>query len=289
MKILGTGLTGLIGSRITDLLKDRYEFENLSISTGFDITQKQIVKNKIISSDASIVLHLASKTDVDRCEKDKEQGVNGSTWITNVEGTKNIIEACRESNKKIIYFSTDFVFNGEKEEAYTEEDKPDPINWYAKTKFEGEKVIENSGIPYLILRIAYPYRAKFEKKSDFVRTILKKLKEKQQITAIYDHIVTPTFIDDIAEALNILIKNKSDGIFHVVGGQYISPYDAALLIANLFGYDKFLVQKTTRAEYFKDNAPRPFHLALKNDKIQKLGIKMKTFEEGIFEIRKQLA
>src|SRR3990167_7864979 len=101
MKILGTGLTGLIGSRITDLLKDRYEFENLSISTGFDITQKQIVKNKIISSDASIVLHLASKTDVDRCEKDKEQGVNGSTWITNVEGTKNIIEACRESNKKI--------------------------------------------------------------------------------------------------------------------------------------------------------------------------------------------
>jgi dTDP-4-dehydrorhamnose reductase len=288
MKILGTGLSGLIGSRIIDLLKDRYEFENLSISTGFDITQKQTAEDMIISSDASIVLHLASKTDVDRCEKEKEQGINSVAWRVNVEGTRNIAEACQKSRKKIIYFSTDFVFDGEKEEPYVEEDKPDPINWYAKTKFEGEKIIKSSGIPYLILRIAYPYRSKFEKKSDFVRTILKRLKEKQPITAIYDHIITPTFIDDIAEALDILIKNGSDGGFHVVGSQYVSPYDAALLIADLFGYDKSLIQKITRAEYFENKASRPFHLALKNDKIEKLGIKMKTFEQGLLEIQKQM-
>jgi len=288
MKILGTGLSGLIGSRIIDLLKNRYEFENLSTSTGFDITQKQVVERKIVSSDASIILHLASKTDVDGCEKDKKEEINSVAWRVNVEGTRNIVQACKKSGKKIVYFSTDLVFDGKKEEPYTEEDKPDPINWYAKTKFEGEKIIEESGIPYLILRISYPYRAKFEKKSDFVRTILKRLKEKQSINAIYDHIVTPTFIDDIAEALNVLITNNNDGLFHVVGDQYITPYDAVLLIADLFDYDKSMIQKTTRAEYFKNKAPRPFHLALKNDKIEKLGIKMKTFEQGLFEIQNQI-
>ena len=288
MKILGTGLAGLIGSRITDLLKDRYEFENLSISTGFDITQKQVVENKIASSDASIVLHLAAKTDVDGCEKDREEGVNGAAWRINVEGTRNIVEVCQKSGKKIIYFSTDFVFNGEKEEPYSELDEPDPINWYAKTKFEGEKIVGNSGAPYIIVRTAYPYRAIFAEKPDFVRTILKKLKDRESIIAVSDHIMTPTLIDDIAKALDVLIKNKSDGKFHVVGSQYVSPFDAALSIADTFGFDKSLVQKTTREEYFRNKAPRPFHLALKNDKIEKLGIKMKTFEEGLFEIQKQI-
>lgn len=287
MKILGIGLLGLIGSRIVELL-DHYEFDDLSISTGSDITNKQSIAEAIISSNAAIVLHLAAKTDVDGCEKDKLLGIKGDAWKINVEGTKNVVEACQKSKKKIIYFSTDFVFNGEKEEAYIEEDIPDPINWYAKSKFEGEKIVGNSGAPYVIVRTAYPYRAIFEEKLDFVRTVLKKLKDKESITAVSDHIMTPTFIDDIAKALDVLIKNKEVGTFHVVGGQYISPFDATLSIADTFGFDKSLVQRTTREEYFRNKAPRPFHLALKNDKIEKLGIKMKTFEEGLLEIQKQI-
>ena len=111
---------------------------------------------------------------------------------------------------------------------------------------------------------------------------------RQPIIAVSDRIMTPTFIDDIAKALDVLMKNEALGIFHVVGSQYISPFDTALSIADTFGFDKSLVQKTTREEYFRNRAPRPFYLALKNDKIQKLGLKMKTFEEGILEIKKQL-
>src|SRR3989344_9155773 len=162
MKILGTGLTGLVGSRIVELLSDSYEFENISRNTGVDITDKEKIIEKIKSSDAAIVLHLAAKTDVDGCEKDKALGEIGDAWKINVEGTRNVADACRESRKKLIYVSTDFVFDGTRE-AYAEDDTPNPINWYGKTKYEGEKIVQNLLTPWLIVRIAYPYRASFAK------------------------------------------------------------------------------------------------------------------------------
>jgi len=287
MKIIGTGLSGLVGSRVVELLKNQYEFENLSLSTGFDITHKRLVEDKITSSNSSIVLHLASKADVDSCEIDKSQGINGEAWKINVEGTRNIMEACRKSGKRIIYFSTDFVFDGNKKDGYTEEDVPNPINWYAKTKYEGEKLLME-GNQNLILRIAYPYRSRFRRKIDFVRTILNKFKQKSPFYAVYNQVITPTFIDDIAQALDFLIKNKIGGIYHLVGSQSISPYEASILIADVFNLDRSLVKKISREDYFRNRAERPFHLKIKNDKIRKLGIEMKSFKEGLNEVKKQL-
>ena len=96
--------------------------------------------------------------------------------------------------------------------------------------------------------------------------------------------MTPTLSDDIASALGALIKNKSEGIFHVVGSQSLSPFNAAKLIADKFDLNKSLITPTVRSVYFKSRAPRPFNLTLNNDKIQKLGIKMKTFEQGLKSI-----
>jgi dTDP-4-dehydrorhamnose reductase len=289
MKILGTGLNGLVGSRIVELLSDKYQFENLSRSSGVDISDKNQVLEKIKNSDAQIVLHLAAKTDVDGCEKDKALGQNGEAWKINVEGTKNVAEACLKTNKKLIYISTDFVFDGENcpVDGYSEDNPANPINWYGQTKYEGEKNVQNLKAPWIIARIAYPYRADFVK-SDFLRAILKRLQEKKTVVAIADSVFTPTFIDDIALALDVLIRNNSQGIFHVVGNQSLSPYDAALLIAEVFNFNKNLITKTTRKEFFKDRAQRSFQLRLKNDKIEKLSIKMRSFEEGIREIKSQI-
>ncbi|MEK7533952.1 MAG: SDR family oxidoreductase [Patescibacteria group bacterium] len=284
MKILGTGLLGLVGSRITALLKDRYEFE----SSDVDITDRQGIIERIKNSNASTVLHLAAKTDVDGCEKDKLLGENGDAWKVNVNGTKNVTDACQEGNKKLIYISTDFVFDGEKTLQYTEEDTANPINWYGKTKLEGEKIVQNASIPWVIARIAYPYRANFVR-NDFLRTILKRLQGRKKVVAITDHIFTPTFIDDIAFAIDKLIKKEALGVFHVVGNEPLSPYDAVIAITKAFGFDQKDITKTTRSEFFRNRAPRPFHLALKNDKIGKLGVKMRTFEEGIQEIRRQIS
>jgi dTDP-4-dehydrorhamnose reductase len=288
MKVLGTGLNGLVGSRVVELLKDKYEFENLSRSTGVDIEDKNSVLNAVKSSDAQIVLHLASKTDVDGCERDKELGEEGEAWRINVKGTKNVVEACQEAGKKLIYFSTDFVFDGENapKGGYTEENTPNPLNWYARTKYEGERIVNSLKTPWVIVRIAYPYRADF-KKSDFFRAILNRLKTGQSVAAVTDHIFSPTFIDDIGIVIDKLIQTESQGIYHAAGGQALTPHDAAILIAKTFELDENLISKTTRKEFFKNRAPRPFQLPMRNDRIAKLGIRTRSFEEGLEEIKKQ--
>jgi dTDP-4-dehydrorhamnose reductase len=301
-KILATGLTGLVGSRLTELLSDVYEFEALSRAGGVDILNKGAVLEAILSSEAELVLHMAAKTHVDGCETDKlrDKEILGlktsaeqenawikeqTAWAVNVFGTQNIVEACQKTKKKIIFLSTDFIFDGKKR-AYTEEDEPGPVNWYAKTKYEAEKLVQSSGLDYIIARIAYPYRAFFER-NDFVRALIEKLQKGEQLKMVTDHVMTPTFIDDIVNALDILIRLEQKGIFHVVGSQTITPYDGAIKIAKEFGLNETLISKTTRREYFAGKAQRPFCLHLKNDKIGKLGIEMSTFDKGIIEVKNQ--
>jgi len=125
-------------------------------------------------------------------------------------------------------------------------------------------------------------------KKDFYRIILDRLQQGLDVKAVTDHIFCPTFIDDIAYAINALIKSDAKGVYHAVGNQSLNPYDAAIKIAEVFGLDTNLITKTTREEFFKDRAQRPFNLALGNDKIQKLGVEMLGFEEGLRRIKKQL-
>lgn len=290
MKILATGLNGLVGSRIQELLQDKYEFQSISRSTNVNIVDRWDVIHEVQTRNPEIVLHLASKTNVDGCEEDRKSGTQGEAWKVNVEGTRNIVDACAQSNKTLIYISTDFVFDGEKQQGqfYTEEDIQHPINWYGQTKFEAEKIVVGSGVPFVIVRIAYPYRSNFEQKSDFMRVVLSRLKERKPVQAITDHIFSPTFIDDIAHTLDILIQNNASGVYHAVGAQWLSPYDACMMLANQFGLDTSLIQKTTREQFFKDRAPRPFNLSLKDDKIEKLEVTMRSFEEGLKEVKKQI-
>lgn len=288
MTIIGTGLSGLVGSRIIELLP-QYAFENLSRNNGIDITNADQIKNKIIQSRSPVVLHFAAKTDVDGCEKDRELGKNGEAWKINVVGTDSIVKACEETGKKLIYISTDMVFDGEKAQGdfYTEEDPPYPKNWYAQTKFEGEKIIQQSLIPWAILRIAYPYRANFEKK-EYVRTILTRLRQRMEVKAVTDHFFTPTFIDDLAGVIDFFITNNTTGIYNVAGNESVSPFKVAQLIAQTFDLQNSPIQKTTRSEFFQNRAFRPFNLSLRNDKIVKLGLTVHSFTEGLFELKKQM-
>lgn len=289
-KIYGIGITGLVGSRIVELLDDRYEFKNLGIETGVDITNPSTLEVLDRATGEVVVLHLAAKTDVDGCEKDRDLGEDGEAWKINVLGTQNVVNACEEREAKLIYISTDFVFGGQNTPAggYSEDDKPDPINWYGQTKYQGERIVTESGLPYLICRLAFPYRAQFEPKKDFFRAILEKLKSGEEVEAVTDQIITPTFIDDIAYALDALISQNQEGVYHLVGNQPLTPYDGARLIAQVFNQDESLIKPTRGDKYFEGRAKRPFKAVLKNDKIGELGVKMATFEEGLRKVKKQL-
>ncbi|HEX7041622.1 MAG TPA: NAD(P)-dependent oxidoreductase [Patescibacteria group bacterium] len=289
MKIIGTGLSGLVGSRIVELLADKYEFEDISRKTGTDISDSGSLLKRLEASDAKWVIHMAAYTNVDGAEEQKNLGEQSDAWKINVLGVENVVKAAEATGKKVIYVSTDFVFDGENtpKEGYSEEDNPNPVNWYAKTKYEGELKIKTSNIPWVILRIAYPYRAEFEK-NDFMRAIKNRLSQGLEIKAIEDHLFCPTFIDDLAGVFDTLISTDKEGIFHATGASALTPYEAAMLIAKEFGFDTNLIGKTTRGEYFAGKAKRPFDLSMNNDKIKSLGVGLKTFEEGLEEIKKQL-
>lgn len=289
MKILGTGLNGLIGTRVTELLKDKYEFENISRTTGVDIINFESVLNKISSSNADIVLHLAAYTDVKKAESEKELGVESQAWKINVLGTQNVVKACNKTGKKLIHFSTDMVLGGDSmpEGGFGEDADYNPLSFYAITKCEAEKIVRNLSTPWLIARPAYPFRASFEK-PDFVRFFRDWLLSGKPISVLSDRIISPTFIDDLAIGLDVLITKNASGIYHTTGSQILSVYDAVVLLAKSFNLDINLISQTTRKEFLVGRPPEPFYSALNNDKIRELGANMHTFEEGLEIIKTQI-
>lgn len=292
-KIIGTGLSGLVGSRIVELLKDKYEFVDFSLDTGVNILDKENLTTAFeLNKDAVAVLHLAAFTDTNAAWEQKGDKA-GLCYQLNVEGTQNILDLAKKYNQYLVYISTDFVFDGSKTTPYLETDTPNPIEWYGETKYLGEKLIQDSGYSnFNISRITYPYRANFDKKPDIIHKVLTKLKNNEPVKMFSDQICTYTFIDDIAQALGYFLENKNTGIYHLVGSSSHSPYEMAKLVAKTFGFDENSVATSSLEEYVKSQpeGSRPWQKTLitSNQKVQDLGIKMKTLEEGLAEIKKQI-
>ncbi len=275
LKIALTGADGLVGSRIVELLSPDFEFLPLPQSE-MDITNVDQVKKVVGDTDFDIFFHLAAYTNVAGAEANRDLA-----FKINRDGTKNVFDVASAKGKKFVYISTDFIFDG-KNPPYYEDSTPSPSGIYAASKFEGEKILSDEAT---IVRISYPYRASFEIKRDFFRTFKTYLEQKKPLTMITDSLMTPTFIDDIAYGLKHLFNNFTPGIFHLVGGNSLSPYDAATLVADKFGLDKSLIGKTTYEEYIKNKPGLPKLADIRSRK--NVFWKMKTFEEGINEIIKQ--
>ncbi|MBI4136619.1 NAD(P)-dependent oxidoreductase, partial [Candidatus Roizmanbacteria bacterium] len=292
MTILGTGLSGMVGSCIQETLRDRYVFEDLSTESGVDVRDFDHVLARIQKSSSEVVLHLAAKTDVDGCEKDKLEDserrgakdpndftIDWKQWRTvssayaiNVVGTLNIARACKEVHKRMIYVSTDFVFDGRENKTYTENDEPNPLSYYAQTKWWGEQVVRSMLSDYIIARFAFPYGTHHPVKKDFIRTIYERLESRQEVSIVSDQIITPSFAPDLARAIDHLISHAVHSqTFHLVGSDSLSPYEIAVAIARSFGYDTQIIKKTTAQEYYQNRAPRPQFLRVSNEKIRKRG------------------
>lgn len=288
--IIGTGLSGLVGTRVVEL-NPQYQFTDLSLESGFNILKPKTLEDIFKNNPAKVVLHLAAFTDTNLAWTQRGDKA-GSCYQVNVVGTQNMVNLCQKYGKHLIFISTDFVFDGTKTGPYIETDTPNPIEWYGQTKYEAEKMIQNSEIRSSIVRIAYPYRSHFELKPDIIRKIISKFENQEPMSMFADQLTTPTFIDDIALGLAKFINSKPTGVFHLVGSSYQSPYDMCLQIAEIFGFDKGLVKPSTLEEYIKNLPPdsRPWqkNLALSNQKVTDMGIKMKTLHDGLTSLKQQL-
>ncbi len=248
MRILITGATGLVGSRVIELLGNDHTCIPLT-STHADITNRDSVWTYVKDISFDTCIHMAGYTHVDKAEQEPDLA-----YALNVDGTRNVLEVTQEKNASFIHISTDFVFDGKSQNPYTEDNTPNPISIYGKTKSQAEQIVENEG---MIVRISYPYRKEFERKRDIVRTIKSLLEQGKQLTMITDSIMTPTFIDDIAYGLHDLVTNYDRRIVHLVGADSMSPYDLGMTVATNWGLDKGRIAQTTYEEYFAGKAQRP--------------------------------
>ena len=249
-KLLILGGSGLVGTRFIELNKDKFEIISPQ-ATDVNILDKDQLIKAFEENNPEIVVNFAAFTNVQGAEKEKDNE-DGMCFKLNAIGAKNIAEVCKNKAKQLIHISTDYVFDGSKGESfYSEEDIPNPINWYGETKYIGEKNILASGCKFTIIRISMPYSAKYKIKLDVARFFIKQLMNKKTVYAIEDQYITPTLTDDIAKALGLIIKEKSLGIYHIASVDDTTPFKFAQMLAENFNLNSSLIKPIKLDDYNK--------------------------------------
>ena len=286
------GSKSMVGSRVCELLSNDYKLQegDLKNDISIDITDPKSVNEFFENHEFEWAILFSAFTDVDAAEKQRGDKT-GPCWRINVEGTKNVVAACQKYNRKLIFISTDFVFEGT-QGPYGEDDPTggdeSKLSWYGTTKIEAEKIV--SSLPdFIILRIAYPYRGKFEGKDDIVKRILRLYKEDRLYPMFVDQNITPTFIDDFAPVIKLLINSNAKGNFHLASPTLTTQYDFAKELLTVFGPDTLKLEKASVNEFMKRPGvtPRPTKGGLKVDKIKQLGFVPTNWQDGIRKIYDQ--
>ena len=293
MRVFVTGVAGQLGHDVmNELAKRNYEGIGSDIAPAYsgiadgssvtrmpyvsmDITDREAVRKTLLEQKPDAVVHCAAWTAVDLAEdEDKVEKVRA----INADGTKNIAAVCKKLNCKMVYISTDYVFDGQGTEAW----KPDckdykPLNVYGKTKLEGELAVAENLTKYFIVRIAWVFG---KNGKNFIKTMLNIGKTHDEIRVVNDQIGTPTYTFDLARLLVDMIETEKYGYYHATNeGGYISWYDftveifrqAAELGHQEYAKERLRVVPVTTAEYGISKAARPFNSRLDRGKIAENG------------------
>lgn len=288
MKVLVTGGSGLLGSAVAHHFKDYHDVTSTYTThkveikgcnaVFMDITDSSSVSSMIRKIKPDVVVHTAALVGVGICEKDPELAEK-----VNVQGTKNVVEECKKSNSKLVYISTDYIFNGKKGN-YTEEDEPSPINVYGKTKYEGELLI-NAQKDAIIRTSIYGWNIVKEKRS-FSTWIIDDLRNKKQINIFMDNMNSMMLVNNLAEALKEFIDKDMSGIMNLASADKLSKYDFAIKLAEIFKLDKSLINPI-RNDQAPGSDKRPLDVSLSISKAKKqLKTKLLNAEESLSKLKK---
>ena len=268
MKVLVTGVKGQLGFDVVKELKKRgYDAVGVDINE-MDITDAEKVTEVITDVNPDVVVHCAAWTAVDAAED--EENIPKVRAI-NVSGTQNIADVCKHINCKMIYISTDYVFNGLGTEPWQADCRDyDPLCVYGQTKLEGELAVSQTLDKYFIVRIAWVFG---KNGNNFIKTMLNVGKKFDTVRVVNDQIGTPTYTYDLARLLVDMAETDKYGYYHVTNeGGYISWYDFTCEIFKQVGYDTEVVPVTTE-EYGLSKAARPFNSRLDKSKLTENGFK----------------
>ncbi|MEH7392898.1 dTDP-4-dehydrorhamnose reductase [Bacillus sp. JJ1503] len=261
-KVLITGGAGQLGSDIEEvLLKQQYQVYSFS-KIELDVTNYEQVVETIIRIMPDVVIHSAAYTKVDLAEEMQE-----AAYLINAIGTRNIAVACEKIQAKMVYISTDYVFDGNKLGKYNEFDTPNPINVYGSSKFAGENMVKDFHSQYFIVRTSWLYG---KNGNNFVNTMLNLAEKGVQIKVVNDQVGSPTNTLDVATKVSELIKTKLYGIYHITNSGECTWFEFAGKIFELAQKNVDLVPVSSVEFVQKANRP-------KNSVLDHMGLRLNNF------------
>jgi dTDP-4-dehydrorhamnose reductase len=257
MKFLITGSTGLIGSQIIQDLKDNYTvyscYKNSEPKEGIpiklDLIDTNEIKKTITQIKPNVIIHLAAMTNVDLCESEQDMAMK-----INAHATEVIAKQAAKLNSFLVYVSTDYVFDG-KTGMKKENDTPNPLGFYGKSKLAGELALNQMSSAYAIARTSTPFGLHETKKS-FPLWVKENLESKKEISILTDQFTSPTYVPNLSKMIIEIATRQIVGLIHVAGASRVSRYQLAEMVAERFNLDKKLLKPTKLSE-MTWNAPRP--------------------------------
>ena len=287
--ILVTGANGFIATYlIKRLLKTKlkivatgkgaqrlpFEGANFFYET-LDFTDENAVATIFNTYSPHVVIHCGAMAKPDECELNKE-----AAFLVNVSGTKTLLHYAAIQQSFFIFISTDFVFTGENK-TYNEEDVPAPVNYYGLTKLLAEKEVALYPFLWSIVRPVLVYGKPAAGRDNLLTFTANALKSSKELNIFTDQLRTPTYVEDVAYAIEKIIEIKATGIFHLAGPDVVTPYQMAVLVARHLQLNEKLIKKVT-AESFHQPAKRPPQTTLDISKAKnRLGFRPTPFNKGL--------
>lgn len=283
---LATRNMEVVGSDITDVYAGAADGSAVTNAeyVQVDITDTFAVDKVIYETKCDVVIHCAAWTAVDAAEDEENQA---KVRAINVDGTQHIADACKKINAKMVYISTDYVFNGQGTEPWTPDCKDyAPMNVYGQSKLDGELAVANTLDKYFIVRIAWVFG---KNGKNFIKTMINVGKTHDEVRVVNDQIGTPTYTFDLARLLVDMIETEKYGYYHATNeGGYISWYDFTKEIYKAAGMTTKVTPVTT-AEYGLSKAARPFNSRLDKSKLVEMGFKpLPTWQDAVARYVKEL-
>lgn len=269
MKVLITGSKGQLGSELVELLSKDNEVYGFG-HKELDVTDKIRVMKVVSKIVPDLVIHCAALVDADGCETNIK-----TAFDVNIIGTGNVSIASKITKSKMVYISSDYVFDGEKNSPYLEYDIPNPISIYGISKYAGEQIVRHYLEKFFIVRTAWLYRRVGE---NFVNTIINLAKDKKELKVVNDQVGSPTYVPDLAKAISTLISTDYYGIYHITNSGKVSWYEFTKKILKYADIKDVKVSPISSEELNRP-APRPKYSVLKNLNLEKKKIyKMRNWE-----------
>ncbi len=261
MKYLITGANGQLATEFRKSFEANTSIEVLALSKDkLDITDVKSLEDVILNFKPNIIINCAAYNDVDGAESERD-----IAFKINCEGPGFLAKFAYKIGALLVHYSTDYVFDGTKEDFYTEEDEPNPLSVYGKSKLEGEKAIISETDNYLIFRVSWVFG---EGRQNFFYKLSQWMQKNRVIKIVSDQVSIPCYSEDIVKVTRRAIDKGLKGLFHLTNSGYASRYEVARFYVDISGKDNLILPVAT--SYFKTPAQRPYFSALSNKRISKI-------------------